>query len=86
MSPHEQPWLDDYADRHQVELQARWDEDAVVFNIQNAALRTVLNECPHGEGCKVGSLTCSRCPKYQKRDGDIVYCKAGRKKKGKADE
>ena len=46
MTPHEQPWLDDYAARHQAELQARWDEDALVFNIQNAALRTVLNECP----------------------------------------
>lgn len=46
MSPHEQPWLDDYAARHQAELQARWDQEAIVFNIQNAAMRTVLNECP----------------------------------------
>jgi len=44
--PHEQPWLDDYATRHRAELQARWDEEAKVFNIQNAAMRTVLNECP----------------------------------------
>ena len=44
--PHEAPWLDDYAARHQAELQARWDQEAIVFNIQNAAMRTVLNECP----------------------------------------
>mgnify|MGYP003612724922 FL=1 len=46
-------------------------------------VRVLTTECPHGEGCKVGSLTCSRCPKYQKRDGEYVYCST---KKGKADD
>jgi hypothetical protein len=43
--PNEKPWLDDYTTRHQMELQARWDEESRVFNIQNAALRAAIN-CP----------------------------------------
>jgi hypothetical protein len=43
--PHEQPWLNDYQARHQAELQARWDEEAKIFNIQNLALKAAIN-CP----------------------------------------
>jgi hypothetical protein len=36
----------DYATRHQAELQAKWDKEAEIFRIQNLAMKTVLNECP----------------------------------------
>jgi wobble nucleotide-excising tRNase len=72
MSPHEQPWLDDYAARHQAELQARWDSEAHVFNIQNAALRVVINECPKPdrtpEDCRIcGNENCIKAWKEQNK-------------------
>jgi hypothetical protein len=60
--PHSAPYLDDYSVRHQADLQARWDEEAKVFNIQNQAL-AAANKCPFPmrtpemcDGC--GDLDC----------------------------
>lgn len=47
MSPHDHPWLDDFEARQRAELQARWNQEANVFNIQNQAMKTVLRECPN---------------------------------------
>jgi hypothetical protein len=46
-------------------------------------IRILTADCPNGKDCKVGSMNCCRCPSYQKRDGNIVYCRA---KKGKTNE
>ncbi len=73
MSPHEQPWLDDYAARHRAELQARWDQDSIVFGIQNAAMRTVLNECPLPLRTRQDCLSCGNeaCHKAYKEQNKL---------------
>jgi len=47
-----------------------------------ANVKVLTQSCPNGVGCKVGSMVCARCPKFQKRDSGFVYCSHGRKKKG----
>lgn len=39
----------------------------------------ILTECPFRQGCKVGSLTCSKCNYFVKCDPNncIVTCKNG---------
>jgi hypothetical protein len=70
MSPHDQPWLDDYETRQRVELQAKWDSEGEVFRIQNQAMKTVLRECPDPlrkpENCEnCGNENCIKAWKEQ---------------------
>lgn len=70
--PHDQPWLDDYQTRHQAELQARWNEEAKVFQIQNQAMKTALAECPFElrtpETCReCGNESCIKAWKEQQK-------------------
>ncbi len=70
--PHEKPYLDDYHVRHQAELQAQWDEHAKVFNVQNQAMRAVLNECSYPlrtpELCReCGNENCVKAYKEQNK-------------------
>jgi hypothetical protein len=46
-----------------------------------ANVRVLTKPCPYGVECKVGSMVCSRCQKFQKKQDGLVYCKAGRGKK-----
>lgn len=67
--PHEAPYLDDYSARQQADLQARWDDEAKIFNIQNQALKAAIN-CPfpmrNPEMCaNCGELTCVKAWKEQ---------------------
>lgn len=69
--PHDKPYLDDYSVRHQADLQARWDEEAKIFNIQNQALKAAIN-CPfpmrNPEMCaNCGELTCVKAWKEQNK-------------------
>jgi hypothetical protein len=72
MSPHDQPWLDDYETRQRVELQAKWDSEGEVFRIQNQAMKTVLRECPDPlrkpENCEnCGNENCIKAWKEQNK-------------------
>jgi hypothetical protein len=61
--PHKQPWLDnDHKSRKKAELQAQWDKEAKIFNIQNRAIRAVLNGC---NGESAGFENCKKCGNYE---------------------
>ncbi len=72
MSPHDQPWLDDYSARQRAELQARWESEGEVFRIQNRAMQTALRECPNPmrkpEDCAAcGNEACIKAWKEQNK-------------------
>ena len=69
--PHEAPYLDDYSARQQADLQAKWNEEAKVFQIQNQALKAAIS-CPFElrtpEICReCGNETCVNAWKEQQR-------------------
>lgn len=62
----------DYAARHQAELQAQWDQESQIFKTQNLALKTVLAECPlplrTPEDCRVcGNEVCVKAYQEQQK-------------------